>query len=133
MVRYLGKMPPRRGRRRTKRKPRSSVPLSGGMTYYSSPIPYQRGRGLGGVLVKLFKQVVPFLKRNPKFATNLKRVGKGVAQAGISAAQAALEKKDPFGRNFKRNIKKEARKLVQEAIQPKSINNRRNGQSDIFS
>ena len=142
MVRYLGKRPTQRRVRRAPRRKKSTsaVPLyGGGMPYYTSPVVYQRGRGLGGVLVKLFRQVVPFLKRNPKLTGRLKRIGRGVASAGLSAAQSTLQKENSqtFKKALKESMKEEAKKLMHEvvgnSIKEQNKPRNQNSRSDIFS
>lgn len=91
-------------------------PFQGGnLPYYSGSTAYQKGRGLGGVISKLFRAVVPIFRR-PGVQQGLKRLGQSAARVGLEAASKTLS--DPnvsFGASFKDSARKEAKSLVKGA------------------
>lgn len=82
-----------------------------GLPVYMSRHAYMRGHGLGNILAKLFRGVMPFINK-PIVKQGLKKVGKSVLRAGVNAASEALEGDKNFGDALKEASKKEARQLL---------------------
>lgn len=77
------------------------------------PPPYhgtriQRGHGVGGFFLRMFKQVVPFLK------DTVKTLGKEAAKTGLGIAQDALQGRD-IKKSAVERTKKSASSLVDRA------------------
>lgn len=90
----------------------------GELAYYTAPVGYMRGSGLGGVISKLFRAFVPIFKR-PVVQAGLKKIGKSVARAGLQAASQALSS-DPnvnFRETIRESARREASRFVDELKQ----------------
>ena len=83
------------------------------MNYYSSPVTFQRGHGLGNVLSKIFRSVVPFFK-NPNVKKGVKRIGTAVLNTGLTSLQDNLNKNIPLRKSLENKVFDESRKLVKE-------------------
>ena len=119
MVRYRDNLATvtRRKRKRSRGVTVHRPPLSGGgMNYYVSRAPLMRGRGLGGVLLKFARRIIPMLRNNKTVRAGLKKVGRSAALAGIEAAQSALraDNPQPFGEALVDSSKKQARGLLKD-------------------
>ena len=120
MVRYRENLMSVTRRKRKRSRPTAvrRPPLSGGgMNYYASRTPLMRGRGLGGVLLKFARRIIPMLKNSRTVRAGLKKVGRSAALAGIEAAQSALqpENPQPFAKALVDTSKKQARGLLKDA------------------
>jgi len=89
--------------------------VGGGLTYYQSPVAFQRGHGLGGLLGKLIKTIVPLI-RKPIVQKTIKRVGQRALQSGISAVGEKLSNPQS---SLKNNLRKHALKEITRATQPR--------------
>ena len=78
------------------------------LRHFSSPILFQQGRGLGGVLSGIFKSVIPFLKR-PFIRKGLTRIGKSAAMAGLEALSKSMDDKNENRPTFKQALRTSAR------------------------
>lgn len=85
---------------------------------YQSPILFQRGHGLGNVLARVFRTVVPLFK-SPMIKKGLKHLGKTAALATLHSAEQSLNSGSSFKKNLKENLKQsgqqEIKKLIDEA------------------
>ena len=77
-----------------------------GLPYYHSTVAFQRGHGLGGVLGKLFKTLVPLIQK-PVVRKTLKRIGRSALDTGISAVRDTVSTPNSkFSDNLKRHTKR---------------------------
>lgn len=86
------------------------------LPHFQSPISYQRGHGLGGLLRSLFRSVVPLFKK-PIVRQGLKSLGKAAATAVLEAGQKALsqDNEGSFGSALKASSQRQARELIRQA------------------
>lgn len=89
-----------------------NVQFGKGLPHYQSAVAFQRGHGLGGLLGKLIKSIVP-LVRQPVVRNTLKRLGKGALQSGLSAVH---EKLDSPHTKLKDNLKKHVSKNLKQLL-----------------
>lgn len=79
---------------------------------YTSPLLFQRGRGLGGFLGRLARSVIPFIsKRRGLF----KKVGKAAARAALHAAEEKILHNRPLSEGLRESGAQELKKLVRQA------------------
>ena len=83
------------------------------MNYYSSPVTFQRGHGLGNVLSKVFRSIIPLFK-NPLVRKGAERVGSAVLNTGLSSLQDKLNKGIPLRQGFQQKGINESRKLIKQ-------------------
>ena len=76
-----------------------------GLPHYQSSVVFQRGHGLGGVLGRFIKSILPIVKK-PIVKRTLKRIGKTVLKTGVSAVNDTIN--NPSSK-FKENLKKHAK------------------------
>lgn len=89
------------------------------MGFYS-PTAIQGGLGLGNVLARLARGIIP-LFHNPTVQTGLRKIGKSVATAGLNAAQTSLENPNiSFKQALREQGTKQLYKLKKE-FQPSDI------------
>lgn len=83
------------------------------LPFYASPVSYQRGSGLGGLLRGLFRSVRPLLQR-PIVKRGLKALGKAATAAVLEAGQHAMTQDNihAFGPALKEAGRRQARQLV---------------------
>jgi hypothetical protein len=83
------------------------------LPFYSSPVSYQRGSGLGGLLRGLFRSVRPLLQR-PIVKRGLKALGKAATAAVLEAGQHAMAQDNihAFGPALKEAGRRQARQLI---------------------
>ena len=97
-----------------------SAKLIGGaalLPYFSSPVAYQRGRGLGSLVRSLFRPVRTLFKK-PIVRKGLKKLGTAAAQALVDAGQQALQEEDiTFGSALKQTSKEQAKNLLKQVKQ----------------
>lgn len=109
----------KKGHRGRIRKNKEDVFMSGGnMAHFSSPILYQHGRGLGGVLSGIFKSVIPFFKKSI-VRKGLKRIGKSAAMAGLEALNTSMSdapNRPTFKDALKQSVKGQTRTLSSGAL-----------------
>ena len=93
------------------------------LPYYSSPVSYQRGNGLGGLLRGLFRAVKPLFQK-PIVKKGLKALRKAASSAVLEAGHEALAKRDiramapalkSAGRRHAENVKNAATSAILEA------------------
>ena len=85
-----------------------------GLAYFSSPIAYQRGRGLGSLVRSLFRPVKTLFKK-PIVRKGLSKLGQAATHALLEAGQQALEHEDVnFKTALKDSSKKHAKTLLQD-------------------
>lgn len=76
-----------------------------GLPHFSSALAFQRGNGLGGVLGRLFRSIIPIFKKQIVRKT-LKRIGKVALKSGLSATRVKLENPESsLGTNLKQQLK----------------------------
>jgi hypothetical protein len=87
----------------------------GSLPHFSSPVSYQRGRGLGSLLRGLFRAVRPIFKK-PIIRQGLKKLGKAATAAAIEASQQVLDKDDvkAFGPALKNALKQQAKNALKK-------------------
>ena len=99
--------------------------VGGRLPYFSSPVSYQRGRGLGGLLRGLFRGIRPLLKK-PIVKRGLKTLGKHAAKAVLDAGQQALEGNETaFAPALKRTGKTQLQAIIRDMKPAVSPNKRR--------
>jgi hypothetical protein len=100
--------------------------MYGGLPYFSSPVSYQRGRGLGSLLRGLFRAVRPIFKK-PMVRQGLKSLGKAATSAAIEAAQKAMDSDDikAFGPAFKEASKRNVKTLIRQKMSGKGPTKRK--------
>lgn len=104
------------------------------LAHFSSPLLYQRGRGLGGIIRGLFRSIRPLFKK-----PIVRKLGKVIAQSGIDAAQKALtdESFKSFIPAFKESSKTKVRSVLQGRGKRKAKHSpaapKRKKRRDIFS
>ena len=88
-------------------------PSRSALPFYASPVSYQRGSGLGGLLRGLFRSVRPLLQK-PIVKRGLKALGKAATAAVLEAGQHAVAQDNirAFGPALKEAGKRQARQLV---------------------
>ena len=87
------------------------------LPYFSSPVAYQRGRGLGSLIRSLFRPVKTLFKK-PIVRKGLKKLGTAAAQALVDAGQQALQQEDVSFRSALKNTSKEqAKDLLKQVKQ----------------
>lgn len=95
---------------------RQRIMYGSGMTFYAGP-PMQ-GYGLGNVLARLARTIIPIFQR-PVVKAGLKRIGKSAAVAGLDAIQKSLSshQDEPitFSQALKQSATKQAKQLTAEA------------------
>ena len=89
------------------------------MRYYSSPITYQRGAGLGNILSRVFRSIVPIFKK-PIVQKGLKRVGSAAINTSLKGLQNHLEKGESLKTSLKRQAIREGEKLLKSVSQPQT-------------
>lgn len=97
-----------------------NVQLGAGLPHYQSAVSFQRGHGLGGLLGKFIKSIIPLVKQ-PIVRKTLKRIGTSALKSGLSAVQ---EKVNNPNSNLKANLKKEVRRNLKYAFRDNSIKNK---------
>ena len=95
--------------------------------YFSSPVSYQRGRGLGNLLRSLFRVARPIFK-NQTVRRSVQSMGKHAARAALEAAQVALDKNDPkaFGPALKESSRQRMKTFLDRKMTGKGIKRKRN-------
>lgn len=90
------------------------------MQYYSSPVLFQRGRGLGGVLTSLFRGAVKILNK-PSVQKGLKRIGRHTMKVGANALEQVLDPQNPtpIKEAIKRSAKKQFVDLLNDTERPR--------------
>lgn len=91
-----------------------NVQFGAGLPHYQSAVAFQRGHGLGGLLGKLLKTIIP-LVRKPIVKNTLKRIGKTALKTGISAVHETV--KNPKT-SLKDNLKREVHRNLKYAFTP---------------
>jgi hypothetical protein len=83
------------------------------LPFYSSPVSYQRGRGLGGLIRGLYRTVRPLLQK-PIVKRGLKALGKAATAAVLEAGHQAMAQRNirSFGPALKEAGKRQARQLL---------------------
>lgn len=97
------------------------------MSYFSSPVSYQRGRGLDGLIRGVFRLIKPLFKK-PLVKKGLKALGKAATAAALEAGQKALQAKDihAFAPALKESGKQQAKDLLKRITGGKGkINHKR--------
>lgn len=93
----------------------------GGIPYYKSSVNFQRGHGLGSILGRLVKTIIPVIsKRTVK--KGLTKLGKAAVLASLQAGEKALTTPDvSFKEALKESGKIQTQKIIKEA--KKSLSN----------
>ena len=87
------------------------------LPYFSSPVAYQRGRGIGSLVRSLFRPVSMLFKK-PGVRKGFQKLGKAAAHALVSAGQQALQDDDvSFKSALKKSSKEQAKQLLQQVKQ----------------
>ena len=87
------------------------------LPYFSSPVAYQRGRGLGSLVRALFRPVKTLFKK-PIVRKGLKKLGTAAAHALVEAGKEALTQEDvTFGNALKKSSKQQAQDLLKQVQQ----------------
>lgn len=81
------------------------------MNYYSSPLTFQRGHGLGNILSKIFRSVVPILQR-PIVKKGLKRAGSALLSSGVDY----LNRDIPLKQSLRDTAVSEGRQLAKRFV-----------------
>lgn len=89
-----------------------NVQFGEGLPHYQSAVTFQRGHGLGGLLGKFIKTIIP-LVRKPIVRNTLKRIGRTALKSGLSAVQETVS--NP-GSNLKANLNKEIRRNLKRSF-----------------
>jgi hypothetical protein len=86
------------------------------LPFYASPVSYQRGRGLGGVLRGIVRSVRPLLQK-PMVKRGLKALGRAATAAVLEAGHQAMTQRNlhAFGPALKEAGKRQARQLLLNA------------------
>jgi hypothetical protein len=89
------------------------APSRSTLPFYSSPVSYQRGRGLGGLIRGLYRSVRPLLQK-PIVKRGLKALGKAATTAVLEAGHQAMAQRNihAFGPALKAAGKRQARQLL---------------------
>lgn len=87
------------------------------MRYYTSPLTYQRGAGLGNILSKAFRTILPLFKK-PIVQRGLKRVGSALLNTGVAGLSDHLETKTPLKQSLKRQALRESKQLLKSIAPP---------------
>ena len=87
------------------------------LPYFSSPVAYQRGRGLGSLVRSIFRPIKTLFKK-PVVRKGLKKLGTAAAQALVDAGQQALQEEDvSFKSALKQTSKEQAKDLLKQVKQ----------------
>lgn len=87
----------------------------GSLPHFHSAVAFQRGHGLGGVLGKFLRYIVPILKK-PVVKRTLKRVGRAALHTGLDTLNTPARK-----RSLKESVRKNIlRQVVRPALNPSS-------------
>lgn len=87
-----------------------------GLPHFQSTVAFQRGHGLGGVLGRLFRSVIPLL-RKPVVGKTLKRIGRAALRTGLNAAGESLTKGVPLKQSLKTSARAQSQRLIELAKQ----------------
>jgi len=88
----------------------------GGLRFYTAPAVIQRGRGLGGILGRLFRTIIP-LARQPIVRKTLKRLGRAAIDSSASALKEKLDR--PSDTSFRTSLKRNLEKNLTRPRRPK--------------
>lgn len=91
-----------------------SIQLGRGLPHFQSTVAFQRGHGLGGVLGKFIRSVIPLIQK-PFVKNTLKRIGKTALRSGLSAVRDTA--KSPKS-SFRENLKKQIRSNIVTSLRP---------------
>lgn len=89
-----------------------SIQIGRGLPHFQSAVAFQRGHGLGGVLGKFIRSVIP-LFRKPIVKNTLKRIGKSALKSGLTAVRDSVSNKNS---SFKENFSKQLRSNFIDAL-----------------
>lgn len=90
------------------------------MNYYSSPLTFQRGSGLGGILSRFFRTIVPIFKSRA-VKTGVKRLGSAIVRTGASTLQDKIRR----GTSLREGLHKHASKEVNSILAPPALKRRK--------
>jgi hypothetical protein len=82
-----------------------------GLPHFQSTVAFQRGHGLGGVLGRLFRSVIPLL-RKPVVGKTLRRIGRATLRTGLNAAGESLAKGVPLKQSLRTSAKAQGQRLI---------------------
>ena len=96
------------------------------LPHFRSPVSYQRGRGLGGLLRGIVRAVVPLFKK-PIVRRGLKNLGKAAAASAWEATQRVAQEENPkaFVPAFKAAAKAHTIKAVADTLTGKGHGRKR--------
>jgi hypothetical protein len=83
-----------------------------GLPHFQSSVAFQRGHGLCGVLGRLFRSVIPIL-RKPVVGKTLKRIGRAALRTGLNAAKESINKGVPVKQSLKNSAKAQGQRLIE--------------------